>query len=439
MSRKPALALIAVLVIGAAGAWVWNKKQAQPSEPGGSASAGATAASGPASGAASSKGGPQTVAVLAALKQDVPVMLEATGTVAALKQVDLRAQTTNTVKDVLVKDGQSVRKGDLLFRFDDRADRANVDKARAQLARDRATLADLQRQHQRAVDLKAQNFVAQSAVDSALSNLEAQRALIQSDEAALQSAQVALSYNEIRAPLSGRAGMVNVVAGSLVQANATALPLLSIAQLDPIAVGFSLPETQLAALLQATRQDKKAGTATAAAADKAEGLSAQVLMPGERSAKGAPSGEKPPTGRVSFVDNLVDSSTGTIKVRAEFDNAQQKLWPGQYVRVRLQLRTLKDATVIPQAAIIQRGSERSVYIVDANKTAQQKPVQIRYAFGDMAVVDGIAPGDKVVLDGKQNLRPGTPVKEQAAALNPAAKKPEAAASAAAASSAASGV
>jgi RND family efflux transporter MFP subunit len=192
-------------------------------------------------------------------------------------------------------------------------------------------------------------------------------------------------------------------------------------------VSFSLPETQLAALLQATRQDK------------AEGLNAQVLLPSERAGKGAASAEKPPTGRVSFVDNLVDSSTGTIKVRAEFDNAQQKLWPGQYVRVRLQLRTLKDATVIPQAAIIQRGSERSVYIVDANKTAQQKPVQIRHSFGDLVVVEGIAPGDKVVLDGKQNLRPGTPVKEQTAALNPAAKKPQASASSALAASSASGV
>ena len=349
MSRKPVLALIAVLVLAATGAWVWHQKQskANPASPASQTSQGAGGA-----GAAASapKGGPQSVAVLAAVKQEVPVILEATGTVTALKQVDLRAQTTNTVKEVLVKDGQSLRKGDLLFRFDDRADRANVDKARAQLARDRATLADLQRQYQRALDLKAQNFVAQSAVDASLSNLEAQRALVQADEAALQAAQVALNYNEIRAPLSGRAGLINVVPGSLVQANSTALPLLSIAQLDPIAVSFTLPETQLAALLQATRQDK------------AEGLSAQVLLPSERGNKAAATAENPPTGRVSFVDNLVDSSTGTIKVRAEFDNAQQKLWPGQYVRVRLQLRTLKDATVIPQAAIIQRGSERSVYI-----------------------------------------------------------------------------
>lgn len=389
--NKPLLALlITAVLLATAGWWFWHSRApVKPAE-----------AAGPA------KVGAQTVGVLAALQQDVPVMLEASGTVAALNLVDLRAQTTNVVKQVLVKDGQSVRKGELLFRFDDRADRANLDKAHAQISRDRATLADLQRQHQRAVDLRAQNFVAQSAVDSGLSALEAQRATLQADEAALQSALVALSYNEIRAPLSGRAGMVNVVAGSLVQANATALPLVSIAQLDPIAVGFSLPESQLAPLLQATRDSK------------AQALLVEALLPGTRDTNAAA-----PTGRVSFVDNLVDSTTGTIKVRAEFENAQQLLWPGQYVRVRLRLSTLKDAIVIPQAAIIQRGSERSVYVVDADGRAQQKPLQIRHSFGELAVVDGLMAGEQVVLDGKQNLRPGTPVKVQAAALNPAAAAP----------------
>ncbi|MCV2368601.1 efflux RND transporter periplasmic adaptor subunit [Roseateles oligotrophus] len=396
MQRKSVLALITVAMIATAGAAWWTWKQGQPlGKPG----------SGPAK-----AGGPQSVSVFTALLQDVPLMLEASGTVTALKQVELRAQTTNTVKEVLIKDGQTVRKGDLLFRFDERADRANFDKARAQLARDRASLADLQRQHQRAVDLRAQNFVAQSALDTALSNLEAQRALIQADEAALQSAQVALTYNEIHAPMNGRAGTVNVVAGSLVQANSSAPPLVSIAQINPVAVGFVLPETQLAALLQATRGAKP------------QGLNAEVLLAGERRAKAETKAETKALGRVTFVDNLVDSTTGTIKVRAEFNNEQELLWPGQYVRLRLQLGSLKEAVVIPQAAIIQRGNERSVYVIDAEQLAQPKPVQIRHSFGEMVVVDGINAGAKVVLDGKQNLRPGTPVKAQPAALNPAAPK-----------------
>ncbi|MGS0756690.1 efflux RND transporter periplasmic adaptor subunit, partial [Roseateles sp. GG27B] len=122
---------------------------------------------------------------ITALLQDVPVTVEASGTVTALKLVDLRAQTTSTVKEVLIKDGQSLQSGQLLFRFDDRADRANVEKARAQVVRDRATLADFERQYQRAQDLRAQNFVAQSAVDSVRANLDAQLALLQADNAAL--------------------------------------------------------------------------------------------------------------------------------------------------------------------------------------------------------------------------------------------------------------
>jgi len=401
MRRTPTLALtlIVIALVACGGWWWWKSKSAVPVE----RNAGTQA---------------QAVGVVSALKQDVPVVIEASGTVAALNSVDLRAQTTSTVSQVLIKDGASVKRGDLLFRFDDRADRANLAKARAQLARDRASLADLERQYQRALELRAQNFVAQNAVDTVLANLEGQRALIQSDEAAVQAANVAVSYNELRAPLSGRAGIVNVVAGSLVQANSSALPLVSIAQLDPISVSFALPETQLAPLLQATRNGVDGA--------KPRPLEALVSMPG------AARGEVPIKGQVSFVDNLVDAATGTIKVKAQFDNSQQALWPGQYVRMRMILRTLKDAVVVPQAAIIQRGNERTLYTVDEEKKAQQKTVQIVYAFGELAVVDGIPAGTKVVLDGKQNLRPGTPVKEQAAAVNPAAAPKRAASAASAA-------
>ena len=428
MPRKPvALFLSALVLLAAGGAW-WKWRGA-----GGSAAPeGATA---PAAGAsAGARGGPQAVGVVTAQQRDVPVVIEAAATVTSPNLVELRAQTTNTVREVLVKDGQDLKRGQLLFRFDDRADRANVEKARAQLARDRATLADLQRQLARAQELRAQNFVAQNAVDTAQANVDAAQALLRSDEAALQAAEVQLSYNEIRSPLNGRAGAVNVFPGSLVQASATATPLLTIAQIDPIAVSFNVAETQLAPLLRAVQ-----------GSDKAEPLQAEVLMPGARrggpapaaSAPAAADADTPPKGRVVFVDNQVDASTGTIRVKAEFANPRALLWPGQYVRVRMTLRTIANAVVVPQAAIILRGSERSIYIVDAEKTAQLKPVQIRYAFGEFAVVDGIKAGDKVVLDGKQNLRPGTAVREQPAAVDPAtaARRGGAAASAAAASGA----
>jgi len=415
MRSKP-VALILIVLIAAGGAWWWKSKGSAPD---------AAAASAPArAGSAAGSGAPQTVGVFGVLRQDVPVSVEASGTVASLDSVDLRAQTTSTVREVLIKDGESVRKGQLLFRFDDRADRANLDKARAQLTRDRATLADLERQYKRALELKSQNFISQSGLDTALANLDAQRALLQSDEAAIQSAAVALSYNEIRSPLNGRAGMVNVMVGTLVQANASVLPLVSIAQINPIGVTINLPETQLADLLRVTR-------IAAAGQTRTEPLTAQVFLPGAREGEAL-------KGRVAFVDNLVDSTTGTIKVRAEFDNARQLLWPGQYVRLSMTLRTIKDALVVPQAAIIQRSTDRSVYVVGADKTAVLKQVQVRYSFGEMAVVDGLDASDKIVLEGKQNLRPGTPLREQPAALDPAAAARRASAAVRGASDAASG-
>lgn len=390
-----------LVVVGVAalatGLWWWKR-------PAPEAATGPAAA--PASAASAAVAPPQSVGVVKALKQDVPVRLEASGTVTAVNSVDLRAQTTTTVAQVLVKDGQSVKKGDLLFRFDDRADRAALDKARAQLLRDRATLADLERQHRRAVDLLSQKFVAQSAVDTALANLEAGQALVKSDEVAVQAAQVQLSYSELRAPISGRVGTVNAFPGTLVQPAAAAPALLNIAQIDPISIAFNLPETELAPLL--------------AAAKKGGEMTAEAVLPT------APKGTPPVVGKVVFVDNNVDASTGTIKVKAQFDNQAEQLWPGQYLKVRVTLRTLKDAVVVPQAAVILRGQERSVYVVTPEGTAKQLPVQVTRPFGELAVVEGVPAGSDVVVEGKQNLRPGTPLRVQQAQVNPAAKPASAA-------------
>jgi RND family efflux transporter MFP subunit len=341
----------------------------------------------------------QTVGVVKVQQADVPITVEASGTVTALQSVDLRAQTTSIVAQVLVKDGQTVKKGDLLFRFDDRADRAVLEKARAQLARDRASQTDLERQLKRAKELVAQNFIAQSAVDTAQANLDAGIGLVKSDEAAVQAAQVTLGYNELRAPIGGRAGIVSVFPGSLVQPSATAAPLLNIAQLDPISIAFSLPETQLGTLLEATRGGP---------------LEVEALPP-----PGSPRGAAAVKGHVTVVDNLVDTTTGTIKVKAEFDNKAQALWPGQYLRVRVTLRTIKGATVIPQVAVIMRGNERFAYVVAADNTAKLVPVQVRAGMGEQAVVEGLQAGQQVVVDGKQNLRPGTPVKLLAPVVKPA--------------------
>lgn len=377
-------AAVAALVGG--GAW-WRS-------PGGGAAAPESAASAPKPA--------QTVVLATVKRQDMPVSVEAAGTVVSLNSVDLRPQLTTTVREVLVREGQAVRQGQLLFRFDDRADAANLAKARAQLLRDQATLADLERQWARAQELRAQNFISQGAADTVQANLEAQRAAVAADQAAVQASEVALSYGTLRAPLSGRAGLVNVNPGSLVTPTG-ATPLVTIAQIDPIGVSFTLPEGQLAALL---RGEDGQG---------AQGAKLQVLLPAAGGGRGP---NAPPRealdGRVSFIDNAVDTATGSIRVKGELANPKLQLWPGQYVNVKLTLRTIKDAAVLPVVALIQRGQERSVYVVGADQSAELRPVKVRYTAADQAVVEGVEPGERVVVEGKQNLRPGGLVREAAA-------------------------
>jgi len=361
----------------------------------------------------------QTVSVVAAQLRDLPVSYEAAGTAVALNTVEIRPQLSSTVRQVAIQEGQNVARGQLLFTFDDRNERANLDKARAQLARDRATLADLERQLRRAQDLKAQNFVAASAVDSAQSQVDAQQATLQSDMAALAAAEVALSYTSVRSPLAGRAGAINVFAGSLVQPSGAAL--VTISQMDPIGVSFNLPEAELAGVLAARGQTVKLnvrlpGTPRGTGASSAPAASAAAPAGASGTAPAAAGWD----GVLHFIDNTVDATTGTVKLKGSVANAHQTLWPGQYVQVRLTLRTLKDAVVIPQAALIQRGAERLVYVVDAQSLAQARPVKVRYSQGELAAVEGLSAGESVVLEGKQNLRPGAAVRVERPGGKPAA-------------------
>jgi len=347
---------------------------------------GATAA-GPAASAP-----PQVVALARAVRRDVPVVIEAAGSVVPVVTVDVRAQVSATVRKIAIKEGQFVRKGDVLFTFDDRTDRANLDKAREQLLRDQATLADAERQLQRAQDLLRQAFVSQSAVDTARTGADAARATVRADEAAVQSATAALSFDTLRASIAGRAGLIAVNEGSLVQPGGAALVTLS--QIDPIAVSFNVPESQLGALLQGMKAS----------------VPVTVLPPDGPAARGGAAAE-PLVGRLVFVDNQIDPGTGTIKAKAELANAGQRLWPGQYVTAQLRLRTLADAIVIPQAAVIQRGAERGVYVAGPDNLAQWRVVRLRYPFGESVVVDGVQADERVVVEGKQNLRPGGAVRE----------------------------
>lgn len=312
------------------------------------------------------------------------MLLQANGSVTPISSVDLHPQTTSTITKVHIREGQFVKQGELMFTLDARSEHANVDKAQAQVLRDRASVLDLERQLKRSQDLLSKNFIAQGAVDTLQSQLDAARALLAADQAALRAAQVDSSYTVLRAPQGGRVGAINVYAGSLVQPTTS---LTSITQLDPIDVVFTLPESSLSGLL---------------AAQKAGEVAVKALL--------ADAGGKQLDGKLSFIDNAVDPATGVIKVKARFNNGGTDLWPGQYVNTQLTVRTLKDALVIPQNAIITNTTGIFVYSMEADNTAKVRKIARVYAFGPNAVVTGLTGDEKVIVDGKQNLRPGGKVR-----------------------------
>lgn len=369
---RPLPLLLVLSAAAAFGLWRWQ----------------ASSSAGPASAAAKP---PSLVSAMRVRLEQVPAEVSANGTVTALKMVDLRAQVTTTVKEVLFKEGDDVKAGQLLFRLDDRNDRVNLDKAKAQAAKSRAALKDLERQLARAQELRSQQFIAQSALDSAQAQVDTQREAVAADLAAVRNAEVALSYNEIRAPFAGRAGAVSVYPGSLVSASPTGPALVSIAQLDPITVAFTLPERELDAVLRARQQSA--------------GVSVEVRKP---------DGSARVTGQLSFVDNQVDAATGSVKLKASFANAERGWWPGQFVDVRLKLRTLEGAAVIPQAATILQGTERSVLVVDAEGKAAKRKVEVLHVLGEQLAVKGLKDGEQLILEGRQQVRPGQPVKVQPA-------------------------
>lgn len=337
-------------------------------------------------------GGPVAVTTAAARQRDLDVSLEAIGTVTPLSSVEVKPQISSVVTRVHIQEGQFVKAGDLLFTLDPRPDQANVAKVRAQMAKDEAVLADAQRQLARSRDLMSKNFVSQGALDSSQAQVDAQLANLVADRAALDAAQLALSYNSVRASSSGRLGAVNVYPGTAVQANQTTL--VTITQLDPINISFSLPQRNLDAVLEGL---------------KAGGIAVTAKLPESGNVV---------RGRLQFVDNTVDAATGTIKVKARFDNRESKLWPGAFVKATLVTQTLKNAVVIPTTSIIQSTRGSIVYVADKGK-AVLRPVKVLAVQGEDSAVTGIAAGDKVVLEGRQNLRPDSPLAERA----PEAAKP----------------
>ena len=344
----------------------------------------------------------QTVKTVIAEQKSIPLTLNVNGNVSAINTVDVRPQIQNIVRAIHVSEGQEVRAGQLLFTLDARSDSSSVEKAQAQLAKDRADLADAETALKRNQDLLAKNFVSPAVVDTARSRAEVARSVVRADQASIEAGNIALGYNRISASISGRIGAINVHPGSLAQPSGT--PLLTISQLDPIAVSFAVPEQELANIVASYPQ-----------------LDAPVFV--------QLADNKEVQGTLSFIDNATDSATGTIRMKAQFANRQKLLWPGSFVKVRLISRTLPAAIVVPAQAVITGPSEQFVYVVQPDESVQPQKVAILAVEDGLAAVSGLEAGKRVVLEGAQNLRPGAKVKEAQAAdagqdnARPSKKKP----------------
>lgn len=340
-------------------------------------------------------GAPVSVVSALVTTADVPVRLSANGTVSALQSVEVRAQISATIKAVHVREGQFVQQGQRLFSLDVRTEEANIGKSEAEVLKSRTDLANAERNLQRQRDLFAQKFISQTALDTVQSQVESLRAQVAADLATVETSRVARGFGEIVAPIGGRLGAIAVYPGSLVQP--AGLPLVSIAQIDPINVSFALPESELPAL-----QKSLAGG----------GIAVSVYLD-EADAKGR-------SGRLSFIDNSVDTTSGTIRVKASFANGDGRLWPGMFVKVTLAPRTISGALVVPVQAVQTGPEKKFVYAIGEDGKVSPLPVRVALIQEGRAVIEGAPAGTRVVVEGAQNLRPGSVVIEAAKAAKPAA-------------------
>lgn len=327
---------------------------------------------------------PKVPVALAAVEvRPAPYTLVANGAVEPLQSVGVNSQVSGVLVKVNFREGDEVKAGQVLFQIDPRPFRAALDAAEATLAKDEAQLENARRQAERYQALVKERSVTEVDADQFQANARALAATVQADKAQVEAARLNLDYATIRAPISGRTGSLLVKQGNLVRALGTA-PLVVINQLRPIAVRFAIPEREFPEIQRRSQGKELPVTATSK-----DGLG------------------KPHEGRLAFVDNAVDTLTGTVVLKAHFDNADGALWPGQFVAVSLQLYVDAQATVVPADAV-QTGQVGSyVFVVDNDGKAQVQKVQVaRTANGAAIITAGLNPGDKIVVDGQSRLSPG---------------------------------
>jgi multidrug efflux system membrane fusion protein len=370
------------------------------------------------------------VVVTAVKKMDVPYTIEANGVVTPFQAANVAAQVAGIVRRVAFQEGQDVARGQVLFEIDPRPYQAAYQQALATLARDRATAANAARDAERYASLAAQDYVTKEQADQMRATAEAQRATVAADEAAVANARFNLDNTTIRAPIAGRTGALLVREGNLVSANGNT-PLVTINQISPILVRFAIPSTQLpllqkygnsGGLVVSATPNTGTNTVVDTGANTPLGLSVGQGDPTPGGAPVAPSGpsggptsqlaslSQPEHGSLFFIDNAVDTTTGTVQLKATFPNPNRRLWVGEFVATSLALFVEQNALVVPASAVVTGQQGQYVYVVTDSLTAQQRPVVVERTAGSLMVIaSGLREGERVVTDGQSRLTPNAKV------------------------------
>jgi multidrug efflux system membrane fusion protein len=327
------------------------------------------------------------VSVVAAAQRSIPVRLQAIGNVEAYTSVAVKSRVDGQILEVQFREGEEVKKGQVLFKIDPRGFEAALKQSEAQAQRDIASRDQAASQERRYQELLDKNFVSKDAYAQYRTNRQTAEATSKATQAALETAKLNLEYTVIRSPIDGYVGRALLQAGNMVKANDT-ISLVVINQVKPVYVSFAIPEQQLATVRDLMAKGP---------------LSVEVSAPGT---------EKPiATGRIAFLDNAVDQTTGTIKVRAVFDNSNAALWPGQFYTVQVKLYDEENAIVVPSRALQTGPDGQFVYVVKPDMAAELRKVVVARSEGDFTVLadGGVAKGEKVVVRGALRLAPGIKV------------------------------
>ncbi len=330
---------------------------------------------------------PAPVRLAQTKRRDVPIVLEGVGNVQARSTVAIKARVDGQLMEAVVSEGQMVKKGDLLFRLDARPFEAQLRQAEANVARDRANLDKALTDEKRFESLAQKGISPRTKLEEAETSVAALGAAIQASEAAVEIARLNLEYATIKAPIEGRVGSILLAPGNMVKANDTQA-IMMLTAIKPINIAFGLPEQHIGEL----RTRMKA----------AEPLVVEASVQGDESAR--------ENGELFFINNAVDTATGTIMVMARFANAEERLVPGQFVRARVRMTTLPEAVVAPSKAIQINQAGHYAWVVKPDMTAELRPVTIGPTVGDEIVISrGLEVGESIVVDGQLRLFPGSRV------------------------------